>query len=555
MSNIARAVRDLADAYITARVELDPFAATFLGITDDRMRDLSPAAQDAYDELDRRTLRSLDDIGDTYADDDERRCARLLRERLTAELALSEIGEHLRPLRNIGGSVQTLRTIFTLMPAATEDDWAVIARRMARMRDATTGLVASLTEGARRGLCAASRQVTTVADQLSVWADGEGWFTDFVAPAQVSAALRGDLAVAARAATDAAQELRTWLVQTYLPLAEGTPDAVGADRYRVCARSHTGADLDLVEAYDWGWSEYRRLAAEIAAQVELIRPAGTLADAVAYLDEHGEVVEGVDTVQRRLQDMIDTAISDLDGTHFDLADPVKICESRIAPEGSAAAPYYTRPSIDFARPGRTWLPTQGMTSFPLWRLVSTWYHESVPGHHLQFAHWVTLAAQLSRYQTGFGSVSAMTEGWALYAERLMDEFGYLNDPGARLSYLTSQIMRAIRVIIDIGMHLQLDIPAESPIGAGQTWTPELASAFMFSASERPQSFVDSEIVRYLGMPGQAIGYKLGERAWVAGRDAARQAKGGAFDLKSWHMAALSLGAMGLDDLTTELSGL
>jgi uncharacterized protein (DUF885 family) len=555
-----RAVRDLADAHVAALADLDPFLATFLGRPgEDRMCDLSPAARAAEDDLARTTLARLDGLrrtdGEPY-DADERRCARLLRERLTSHLAVSEVGEHLRAVQNILGPVQSLRLIFTMMPTATDDDWGAVARRMARLPSAVAGYIESLTEGGRRGLFAAPRQVTTLVDQLDVWcaaADGRGWFTEFVASADVPATLRAELDAAASTAIGCAHELRTWLTESYLPRAHGTPDAVGAERYRVLARFRTGADLDLAEAYEWGWSEYRRLAVEQRTQADLVLSGATLWEAVDHLDTHGEVVDGVDSIRLRLQEIIDTALADLDGTHFDLADPVRVVESRIAPPGSAAAPYYSRPSPDFSRPGRTWLPTLGRTRFPLWKLMSTWYHESVPGHHLQFAHWATLSGRLSTYQTGVGSVSAMTEGWALYAERLMDELGYLADPGARLGYLGAQMRRAIRVIIDIGMHLQLPIPSDAPVGAGQTWTPALGLEFLRTETRMENDHAESEVVRYLGVPAQAIGYKLGERAWLAGRAAARAARGADFDLKSWHMAALSLGALGLDDLATELA--
>src|SRR5690625_2062670 len=192
----------------------------------------------------------------------------------------------------------------------------------------------------------------------------------------------------------------------------------------------------------------------------------------------------------------------------------------IAPSGSAAAPYYTRPSMDFSRPGRTWLPTLGRESFPMYDLVSTWYHEGVPGHHLQLAQWVHVAPQLSMFQTSVGSSSGTTEGWALYAERLMDELGYFNDE-ARMGYLDAQIMRAIRVVIDLGMHLELTIPDDSPIAPGEKWTPELAEQFFAAHSGRPADFIASEVVRYLGWPAQAISYKLGERTWLAGRESAQ----------------------------------
>jgi uncharacterized protein (DUF885 family) len=229
----------------------------------------------------------------------------------------------------------------------------------------------------------------------------------------------------------------------------------------------------------------------------------------------------------------------------------------IAPPGSAGAPYYTEPSQDFARPGRTWLPTLGQDRFPLWDLVSTWYHEGVPGHHLQLAQWTYLAGSLSTFQTTVGAVGADVEGWALYAERLMDELGFLTDPGERLGYLDGQQLRAVRVVIDIGMHLGLPVPddADGALAAhrGQPWTPELGRVFLGEHCGSDPAMLDSELVRYLGLPGQAISYKLGERAWLAGREAARAARGDAFDLKTWHMAALSQGSLGLDDLVAALA--
>src|SRR5690606_26565734 len=415
------------------------------------------------------------------------------------------------------------------------------------------------TEGSRRGLHAAPRQVETVVGQLDEWLGGEGgsWFHAFAAkaPDGVSPTVRSELTRAADAAAGATAALRGFLANTYLPATEGTPDAVGVDRYRLGARLSTGADLDLTEAYAWGWEEYRRLAAEMQREAAAVLPGADLRTAMRHHDENGPAIEGVEEVRAWLQQLMETTISELDGTHFDIAPPVRAVEAMIAPPGSAAAPYYTRPSLDFSRPGRTWLPTMGETRFPLWQLISTWYHEGVPGHHLQLAQWTHLADRLSTYQTSVGAVSGNIEGWALYAERLMDELGYLTVPGSRLGYLDAQQMRAVRVVIDIGMHLQLRVPNDSPLHAGETWTPQVAREFFGAHSGRPGPFVDSEIVRYLGWPGQAISYKLGERAWLAGREAARAAKGADFDLKAWHAAALSLGSLGLDDLTDELAKL
>jgi uncharacterized protein (DUF885 family) len=551
--------------------ELDPLVATMLGlpIGQDRLPDLSPAGRQATDALRRATLTNLAAAErgasgtDGVADGNERRCARLLRERLNTELVISAAGEHLRAVSNIFGPPQSVRGAFLLMPAATPDDWAVIASRIARVPGALGEYRQSLAEGAGRGLYAAPRQVETVVAQFDDWlatGDGRGWFGDFTAnaPAAAPDALRTDLAAASASADAAVAELRDWLLSDYLPAAAGTPDAMGQERYHAGARRWNGADLDLAEVYQWGWSQFRQILAEMNGEAERILPGASPVQAMRYLDEHSEAVEGVEQIRERLQQMMDSAMSSLAGTHFDLADPITVVEARIAPPGSAAAPYYTGPSQDFSRPGRTWLPTLGRTRFPLWNLISTWYHEGVPGHHLQIAQWRYLSSQLSLYQTSVGGVSACSEGWALYAERLMDELGYLDAPGSRMGYLDAQLMRAIRVIIDIGMHLELEIPADWAPGAGQRWTPELGLEFFVAHSGRERDFLESEIVRYLSAPGQAISYKLGERAWLAGRAAAmsaRAARGESFDLKAWHMAALSLGSLGLDDLAEELAAI
>jgi uncharacterized protein (DUF885 family) len=562
-----RAVRTAADDFVRQTAELNPLVATTLGLPDgqDELPDLSPAGRDAIDELQRATLRRLDEVEHAagpggFADADERRCARLLRERLQTDLAISAAGEHLRAISNIFGPPQSVRNIFLLMPAATADDWAVIGRRVSKVPDALAGYQQSLAEGSARGLHAAPRQVETVAGQLADWlatGEGRGWFTDFVAgtPADGPAVLRSELLAASAAADAAVAGLRDWLLTEYLPAAAGTPDGVGEERYLAGARRWNGSALDLAEVYDWGWSQYRQIMADMRAEAERILPGSTPREAMHYLDSHGAVVEGVEAVRERLQQLMDQAMAALSDVHFDLADPIKVVEARIAPPGSAAAPYYTAPSQDFARPGRTWLPTMGRSTFPMWGLISTWYHEGVPGHHLQIAQWRYLAAQLSLYQTSLGQVSACSEGWALYAERLMDELGFLDGPGARMGYLDAQLMRAIRVIVDVGMHLRLPVTADWAPGAGRAWTPELALDFFDSHSGRGRDFAASEIARYLGAPGQAISYKLGERAWLAGRDAAMTAHGGDFDLKAWHMAALSLGSLGLDDLADELAKL
>ncbi|MGW5662286.1 DUF885 domain-containing protein [Streptomyces sp. NPDC003758] len=554
--------REVADAYVDDLVALDPVTGTYLGVKESssKLPDTSPAGQQALAELARETLARLDEAERRPgADSDiERRCARLLRERLTADLAVHEADEGLRAVSNLSSPVHSVRNVFTITPVATEEDWSAVAERLRAVPAALRGYRESLALGLERKLHAGPRPTATFVEQLTDWSDtdgqGRGWFEGFAS--QGPDALRAELDEAARAATAAVTELRDWMRDVYAPTIEGAPDTVGRERYARFARYFNGTDLDLDEAYAYGWSEYHRILGEMKKEAEKVLPgAATPWVALAHLDEHGTHIEGVEEVRTWLQGLMDEAIDALDGTHFELAERVRKVESCIAPPGSAAAPYYTAPSADFSRPGRTWLPTMGQNRFPVYDLVSTWYHEGVPGHHLQLAQWAHVADDLSRYQATVGIVSANAEGWALYAERLMDELGFLTDPERRLGYLDAQMMRALRVIVDIGMHLELQIPADSPFHPGERWTPELAHEFFGSHSSRPADFVESELIRYLSMPGQAIGYKLGERAWLLGREKARERHGDAFDAKAWHMAALSQGSLGLDDLVDELSRL
>lgn len=557
----ARLPRQVADAYVDELIAIDPITGTYLGVaaSSGKLPDLSPAGRAAAAELSRSTLALLDAAERRPgADSDvERRCARLLRERLNAEIAVFEADEDLRAVSNIHSPAHSVREVFTLTPADTDEDWAAIAERLRAVPAAYAGYRECLALGLDRGLYGGPRPTATFIEQLTGWAgesgDGQAFFAEFAAGGPD--ALRAELDGAAAAATGAVVELRDWMRDVYAPAIEGQPDPVGRECYARWSRYFNGTDLDLDEAYAYGWSEYHRLLAEMKAEAAKILPDAGPWEVLKHLDEHGTHIEGVDEVQAWLQGLMDEAIENLDGTHFELAERVKRVESRIAPPGGAAAPYYTNPSEDFSRPGRTWLPTMGQTRFPVYDLVSTWYHEGVPGHHLQLAQWTHVADQLSRYQATVGWVSANCEGWALYAERLMDELGYLKDAEQRLGYLDAQMMRATRVIVDIGMHLGLEIPADSPFHPGERWTVDLAQEFFGLHSGRPGDFVESELTRYLSMPGQAIGYKLGERAWLLGRDNARAAHGDSFDLKAWHMAALSQGSLGLDDLVDELSKL
>jgi uncharacterized protein (DUF885 family) len=220
--------------------------------------------------------------------------------------------------------------------------------------------------------------------------------------------------------------------------------------------------------------------------------------------------------------------------------------------------YYTAPSEDFSRPGRMWWSVpEGQTEFSTWQEVTTVFHEGVPGHHLQVGQTQLRTDLLNRWQRLLCWCSGHGEGWALYSERLMDELGYLQDPGDKLGMLDGQTLRATRVIVDIGMHLELEIPRDNPFGfhPGERWTPELGWEFLRQHSRMNEEVLRFEWKRYLGWPGQAPSYKVGERIWLQARDEAKQRKGADFDLKAFHRDALNLGGLGLDPLRKALARL
>lgn len=551
-------VYDISNNFVEASAALDPIAATARGVTghDEAMTDYSPAGEEARAELARRTLTQLRSAA--VEGERDRLAVACLEESLQASFSHFEAGEHLRSLRVLGSPVQSIRRVFDLMPKSSEEDWRTIARRLALVPRTLEGFRASLEDGLRAGKAAAPRQARACAAQALTWSgkkDGRSYFArlveEFEAKNLDAPGLVADLATAASAAGAAYEELASYLGE-YASRTRA-PDAVGMERYALWSRLATGANLDLAETYAWGWSEFRWVEQAMRATAGRIKPGASIEEATGALEtDRARTIEGEEAFRGWMQELQDRTIAELDGRHFDVPAPVRRIEAMIAPPGGALAMYYTPPAEDFSRPGRTWYPTGGRTTFPLWREVSIAYHEGVPGHHFQIGTTRFLSNRLSRYQR-IASFSGYSEGWALYAERLMGELGYLQDPAHYMGMLTAQAMRSVRVIIDIGMHLGLKIPSDSDFHPGETWTPELGLEFLLARSRFPADFMRSEVDRYLGLPGQAISYKVGERVWLESRATAKSAGGPRFNLKSWHNRALSIGPLGLDRLRQELA--
>ena len=550
-------VYSLSDDYINTVAQLDPAAATYMGIAghDHEMTDFSPAGHDARANNDRQTLAKLNAL-DTSANSD-RLAAGVLRESLEISGEEYDANEHLVSIRVIAGDVDAARSIFDLMPTDTAEQWSVIAERMAKVPQAFAGMRESWKLGLDRGVKAQRRQVLASSDQLATWAGRKAAPAFFEQFAESAAAVPGapleQLRKAAKDASLALGETADFLINDYAPQAD-TRDGVGPERHALARRRFMGMKVEAKDAYEWGWAEVQRIDAEMERVAQEILPGATLAEVRHFLDtDPSRSIQGEGALRDWLQELMDDAMSFLiDNNHFSIPDSIRTVEAMISPPGGAAAMYYTGPSEDLSRPGRTWYPTNGRTVFPRWSEPTTAYHEGVPGHHLQVAIATINSEKLSRFQRNT-FVSGHGEGWALYAERLMDEFGFLENPEYRLGYLYAQAFRAARIVIDTGIHCGFAIPQSSSWHPGEQWTPELMLEFLSAHSSSDDEFNRSEINRYLGWPGQAISYKLGERVWLDLRDDAKKKYGASFDLRKWHAHALDLGNLGLDLLKSEMA--
>ena len=551
-------IRDISDGYVDDLCAADPFLGTYLGVagSDGRCTDLSPDGLQHRAGITATALAAAEALPEA-ADPRDRVAAAVLIERLSVSVARDEAGFAYGDLNVLASEIQNVRQIFDLMDTSSDEGWAAISERMSGIPDCLDGLTATYREGIRRGIVPAVRQVVGCAKQADAWAGtaSEPGFFRTLAEGSTTTGL-GD---AAKAADAAYGRLAAFLRLELAPAARAT-DPVGRGRYALASRDFLGAEVDLEETYAWGWDELIRLGAEQERTAAIIvgHAGATLAEAFAVLDaDQRYVLHGSDALQAWMQQLSDRTLADFDGVHFDLDPKLRTLRCAIAPPGGSAGMYYTPPNQDWSRPGTMWWSlSPGQDTFHTWTEVTTVFHEGVPGHHLQCAQAVLRADLLTKFQSQLCFVSGHGEGWALYAERLMADLGYLDDPGDKMGMLDAQAMRAARVVMDIGAHLQLPIP-KNPWGwrEGEMFDATAMRELMSMRTNLEEALIVDEVARYLGWPGQAPSYKVGERVWLDARDAAKARHGAAFDLKAFHTAALDLGPMGLDPLKEELARL
>jgi uncharacterized protein (DUF885 family) len=549
-------VDHIANDYLDALVELSPITATALGIPghEEDLDDLSPKGHAALASLRRKTLDAL--ALATPADDIDHVTIGAMQERLGLEQETYAAGIDEMSLNVLASPLQRVRDVFDLMNTETDAHWLTLATRMTKVPAALDSYVESLRAAAARGLVSPRRQVEACMSQCVELAAEDGYFANLVKTAKagdspLGAAAASALRSAAAEASSAYLRIGDLLREELLPQSP-EPDACGRERYQLLSRSFLGATVDLEETYRWGQEELARITDEMQTVAGRIKPGATIKEAIGLLDaDPGYQLHGTDELRAWMQEKADEVIANLAGSQFDIPGPVRRIECMIAPTQTGGI-YYTGPSEDFSRPGRMWWSVpKGITEFGTWRELTTVYHEGVPGHHLQVAQTVFRSELLNRWRRMAAWTSGHGEGWALYAERLMAELGYMDEPGNRMGLLDGQSLRAARVVLDIGVHCGFEAPAE--VGGGE-WTYDKAWQFLQAHSNMAEGFLRFELDRYLGWPGQAPSYKIGERLWIQLRDEVQAREGDAFDIKTFHRRALDIGGVGLDTLREAVLG-
>ena len=544
----------LADRHFDTETLLSPIRMTSLGMDDcqDELDDLSPHGLEMHHALVVSTLSALDST--PVVDETDAVTASALRERLELDDQTHMTGADLMDIANIDSGLHSIREVFDLMPMTTDADWDTIARRLTAIPPAINGWFESQFAGIEMGIRPAIRQVDALAEQCEGWIGKAGFFDSLLSrasEADVTAATRDRLANGISIAQHAYAEAIDTLRDKVRSLAV-TEDGVGQTRYELASRSFLGMTVDFAETYQWGLDQVAELEAKQAKICAALRPGLSVAETKASLDEDPTyLLHGAEAMQAWMQARADEAIAELDGGHFDIPAPARRIEAMIAPTHDGGI-YYTDPSDDFSRPGRMWWSVpEDQTTFSTWRELTTVYHEGVPGHHLQVSQTVANKDVLNKWRRNGIWVSGHGEGWALYAEQLMADLGYLSDPAMMLGMLDGQAMRAVRVVIDMGLHCGFTPPPE--VG-GADWTFEGALSYFNAHVAMDPGVARFEVLRYFGWPGQAPSYKIGQRVWTEIREQVRAREGSSFDLKSFHSRALSLGSLGLDTLRQALVG-
>ena len=453
------------------------------------------------------------------------------------------------PINQIEGIAQDIPRIIAFSPSATLADYENRIKRLEGVPALVDQTIALMRDGLARGLTPPKVTMRDVPAQIKAQIVGDPMTSPLLAafatwPAGIAAPDRERLTQQAKAAlTDrvkpAFTKLHDFLTTTYLPSCRETIAAAalpkGAAMYTYNVRWHTTTGLTPKEIHEIGLTEVQRLRTLMDQVMAEVKFTGGFEKFKQHLRTAPEFYfrdpAALVTAYRDIAKRADPQLAHLFGTLPRLPYGVERVPDAVAPSQTTA--YYEPGSPAAGRPGNMYANTYKLDSRPKWEMEALTLHEAVPGHHLQIA----LAQELGdlpefRKNTSY---TAFVEGWALYCESLGEEMGFYKDPYSRFGQLTYEMWRAVRLVVDTGLH-------------SMGWTRQQAIDYFAANAAKTTQDIGVEVDRYIVWPGQALGYKIGQLKIRELRTRASAHQGAKFDLRGFHDVVLGQGAVPLDVL-------
>jgi len=462
-------------------------------------------------------------------------------------------GNQYMPINQMEGITQGIARLIAIMPAARTSDYEDILTRLNGVPEVVDDTIAHMKEGMSRGFTPPKITMRDVPKQVgtqifanptdSPMLEAFKHFPESVPPDQQKELGRRAAAAYTEKVVPALRKLHDFLVDSYIPHCR---DAVsvsalpgGADFYKYLVAWHTTTALTPQRIHEIGLEQMKQIRAEMDQVIADSGFHGSFADFIHFLNtdpQFGYASPGDLLLHYRdIAKRADPQLAHLFGKLPRLPYGVKPVPDAVAP--SQTSGYYEAGAPAAGRPGYFYVNTYKLESRPRWDAEDLTMHEAVPGHHLQ----LSLAQEMEnvpefRRHLGY---SAYVEGWALYAESLGDEMGFYRDPYSRFGYLSAQMWRAVRLVVDTGIH-------------AMGWSRDQAIRYFAENSGQPEQNVVVEVDRYIVWPGQALGYKVGQLKILELRHQAQKELGDKFDVRSFHDAVLGEGALPLDVLESRI---